>query len=34
MNIGYLGFSRSVRSGEAIENFEVPLSLINKKLIK
>src|SRR5699024_1400610 len=34
MNSGYVGFSRSVRSKAAIEDFEMPLSLINKKTIR
>lgn len=33
MNKGYIGYSRSKRSQEAIEGFEVPLSLINRSLI-
>lgn len=32
-NSGYDGYSRSIRSTEAIESFEVPLSMINKELI-
>lgn len=32
-NSGYDGYSRSIRSAEAIESFEVPLSMINKELI-
>lgn len=32
-NNGYDGYSRSIRSAEAIESFEVPLSMINKELI-
>src|SRR5699024_12433704 len=34
MNSGYVGFSRSVRSKAAIEDFEMPLSLINKETIR
>jgi len=34
MNSGYVGFSRSVRSAEAVASYEVPISLINKSLIK
>ncbi|HAR5836070.1 TPA: hypothetical protein I1527_002360 [Staphylococcus pseudintermedius] len=30
---GYIGFSRSVRSMHAIEDFEIPISLINKNII-
>ena len=33
-NGGYVGYSRSRRSAEAIQNFEVPLSHITKKLIR
>lgn len=32
-NKGYIGYSRSVRSEMAIENYEVPKSLINRDLI-
>lgn len=32
-NKGYVGDSRSVRSQEAIESYEVPISMINKALI-
>lgn len=32
-NKGYVGASRSVRSQEAIESYEVPVSMINKTLI-
>lgn len=34
MNSGYHGYSRSVRSQEAIANYEVPLSRINKGVIE
>ena len=34
MNTGYAGYSRSVRSLMAIENYIVPLSQINKSLIE
>ena len=34
VNSGYVGAKRSVRSQEAIESFEVPISLINKALIE
>lgn len=33
MNSGYVGYSRSKRSQSAIENYEVPYSLINGKMI-
>lgn len=33
INSGYVGASRSVRSQEAINSFEVPISMINKSLI-
>lgn len=33
MNKGYVGASRSVRSQEAVESYEVPISMINKALI-
>lgn len=33
-NSGYVGYSRSVRSQNAIEDYEVPLSFINKSLIE
>src|SRR5690625_2121618 len=33
MNSGYVGYSRSVRSQRAIEDFEMPLSLIKKAVI-
>lgn len=33
-NNGYIGSSRSVRSQEAITNYEVPMTMINKNLIK
>lgn len=33
LNSGYAGYSRSNRSQEAIDNYEVPLSLINTGLI-
>lgn len=33
-NNGYIGSSRSVRSQEAIANYEVPMTMINKNLIK
>lgn len=32
-NSGYIGASRSVRSQEAIESYEVPISMINKLLV-
>ncbi len=32
-NSGYVGYSRSVRSDEAISRDEVPLSMINKSLM-
>jgi len=31
--MGYVNYSRSTRSAEAIRNFEVPITLINKSLI-
>ena len=34
MNRGYVGYSRSVRSQEAIENYEMPLSMIRKAEIE
>lgn len=34
INNGYVGFSRSIRSEEAIADFEVPISLINKTFIE
>lgn len=34
MNSGYIGYSRSVRSQKAIEDYELPLSLINKSIIE
>lgn len=34
VNSGYIGASRSVRSQEAIESYEVPISMISKSLIK
>ena len=34
MNSGYVGASRSVRSQEAVDSYEVPLSMINKSLIE
>jgi len=34
INRGYVGVSRSVRSQESIESYEVPISMINKYLIK
>lgn len=34
LNSGYVGASRSVRSAQAIASYEVPLSMINKSLIK
>ena len=30
INSGYVGASRSVRSQEAINSYEVPISMINK----
>ena len=33
-NSGYVGYSRSVRSQNAIEDYEVPLSFINKSLVE
>lgn len=33
VNSGYVGISRSVRSQEAIESYEVPISMINKTLV-
>lgn len=33
INNGYVGSSRSVRSMEAIENFEIPLSMFNRDII-
>lgn len=33
-NSGYVGYSRSVRSQKAIEDYEVPLSFINKNLVE
>lgn len=33
LNSGYSGYRRSIRSEEAINGYEVPLSMINKKLI-
>lgn len=32
-NSGYYGYQRSIRSQEAIDGFEVPISLINKDMI-
>lgn len=34
INSGYIGAKRSVRSQQAINSFEVPISMINKTLIK
>lgn len=34
MNSGYVGYSRSIRSQAAIEDYELPLSLINKSVIE
>lgn len=34
VNSGYVGASRSVRSQEAVDSYEVPLSMINKSLIE
>lgn len=34
VNSGYVGASRSVRSQEAVESYEVPISMINRKLIE
>ena len=34
VNSGYVGASRSVRSQEAIESYEVPVSMINRTLIE
>ena len=34
MEKGYIGNSRSVRSQEAINNYEVPISMINKSLVQ
>lgn len=34
MNKGYVGYSRSVRSQSAIEDFEMPLSLMKKAVIQ
>lgn len=34
MNKGYIGYKRSVRSQEAIESFEMPLSMIKKDVIQ
>lgn len=34
VNSGYVGASRSIRSQEAIDSFEVPVSMINKSLIE
>lgn len=34
MNSGYVGYSRSVRSQSAIENYEMPISLIKKDVIQ
>ena len=31
---GYIGRSRSVRSQQAIDSFEVPISLINRTLVE
>jgi len=33
LNSGYHGMSRSVRSHEAIQEFEMPLSLINRQAV-
>lgn len=33
-NSGYVGYSRSVRSKEAIEDYEIPLTMIKKALIE
>ena len=33
MSRGYVGWSRSVRSEKAIENFEVPKKMINRDLL-
>ena len=33
VNSGYIGYSRSVRSQEALDQFEIPLSHFNRKLI-
>lgn len=33
-NSGYVGSSRSIRSNQAIDNYEVPLNMINKSLVK
>lgn len=34
LNNGYIGYSRSVRSEEAIGSFEIPLSMFNKNTIQ
>ena len=34
MNSGYVGASRSIRSQEAIDSYEVPMSMIKKALIE
>ena len=33
VNSGYIGYSRSVRSSEALDQFEIPLSHFNRELI-